>query len=279
MENIDSYKPFTLSPLHETAIPFEGRAVVVRVDQRRFKERVVASLPYPDEEKAEIIDSWKWNPVHVDPMDEYMKNLEGHEHSPLKKFYLKVQRFITPIGIASGYAVNIDAEQIVKSTKVDPSLTAEQKLMIIKQRIDAVLRHEEEHVRQHGEGKYKDEDKATKRYWIIGTMSKMGIGAAAASVGAFAIIGIVNRELPLSVNFPLLGHETIQAISVSAELAKKIGYPVIALDIASTLGYCVNHLLNYNRTNKEKDAREQAGSQYFDDKSPLEVFFEGEKVS
>jgi hypothetical protein len=283
MEGQGQPEQFRLRELDEVVVPVEHGRFVIKADQEKFKRRVLA--PFPAEKRSEIMQKWTFKSLHLEPMRTFMDKI--HADAPWKtRLMVKLDNlFAPPVGLKHGAHVNLDVGRMIRRIDgLSERYTDEEKEILVKQTIDAMLRHEEQHIRQD----IRNDEIATGDFWKLHAVAQGGLAAGFTGAGVSVLLMGYQRfaeaqaaeHLLQQLSQSRLTQEALQALA-QAPQTDTLTTAAVVLPVASiaTLSgslalYCLNHRYNYRNTPREQDAKEQEKPQYFSEKSPLEVSFE-----
>src|SRR5919202_897932 len=167
------YKPeqFTLPERNDVVVPVGDGRFVLQADQENFKKQVLA--PFPEDVQEAYMNTWHFNSVSFEPMRAYLAR--RYANAPLqRRLELQLANLVTPcIGVRSGPYINIDAAAIIHNLAgLHERYTDEEKVMVVKQTLDATLRHEAQHMRQEIKGDLKHDRKDYLTYYKLKAMAQ-----------------------------------------------------------------------------------------------------------
>jgi hypothetical protein len=282
------YKPeqFTLPERNDVVVPVREGRFVLQADQEKFKRQVLA--PFPEDVQAAYMNTWHFNSLSFEPMRAFLAR--RHANAPLQqRLQLQLANLFTPsIGIQSGPYINIDAAGIINNLAgLHERYTDEEKMMVVKQTLDATLRHEAQHMRQLIRGDLMHDTKAYDTYYKQRAMAKGGYVAGMAGAGVSLMLMATQRvaetytteQLSQKLAHSSAVHEVLQSLAhVSSSQPFSTAVDVLTVgSAAAVLGsvrlFCVNRK-QYANIPAERDAEEQEKPEYFSEQSPLTVSFE-----
>jgi hypothetical protein len=282
------YQPeqFTLPERNDVVVPVREGRFVLQADQEQFKKRVLA--PFPADVQSVYMNSWHFNSLSFEPMRAYLarKYVNAPWQTRLEK---KLANLLAPcIGTQSGPYINVDAAGIIHTIRgLHDRYTDEEKVMVVKQTIDAVLRHEEQHIRQHIRGDLTQDRSAHETSYKLdaigqggGVASRAGVGVSLVLMAAQRVAEVYTTEhVAQQLAHSSAVHDALQSLAqVSSSQPFSTAVDVLALGSAATaLGsaglLCIS-AKQYPNIPSERDADEQMKPEYFSEHSPLTVSFE-----